>query len=92
MVTRSIAVTDVNLFCVNLEDHTTFEQSVTLPSTYKDDEKLMKAVEKVFTGEPVKPVEILGSSTRETLYGMEETEFLKYSKVLPPRGTKAGAE
>lgn len=92
MVTRSITCTDVHIFCVNLEDRSTFEQSITLPSTYKDDEKLMKAVEKALQGEPIKAVEVLGSSTRETLYGMTEEEFLMYSKVLPPRGTKKSAD
>ena len=43
-VTRTITTTVVSLFCVNTEDRTAFEQSLTLPRTYKDEQKLMKAV------------------------------------------------
>ena len=90
-VTRTIPTTRVQVFCVNTEDRSTFEQFVTLPRTYKDDEKIMKALEKVFEGEPVKPVSILSLEVHETLYGMTEVEFLKYAKVLPPRTQKTEA-
>lgn len=87
-VTRTIPTTIVHLLCVNTEDRSTFEQDVTLPRTYKDEQKMMKVVEKVFEGEPVKPVSILGSDVKETLYGMTEAEFIQYAQVLPPREKK----
>lgn len=87
-VTRTITTTVVSLFCVNTEDRTTFEQSLTLPRTYKDEQKLMKAVEKALEGEPIKAVDINGYEVKETLYGMTEEEFIQYARVLPPRGTK----
>lgn len=89
MVTRTIPTTVVSVFCVNTEDRTTFEQSITLPRTYKDDTKLMKAVEKVLEGEPIKAVSIIASEVHETLYGMTEADFIKSAKVLPPREVKA---
>lgn len=88
MVTRTFETTVVNLLCVNTEDRSTFEQSITLPRTYKDDAKMMKAVEKVLEGEPIKAVSILGSEVKETLYGMTEAEFIQHANVLPPRETK----
>lgn len=88
MVTRTIPTTVVHLFCVNTEDRTTFEQSITLPRTYKDEQKMMKAVEKTLECEPVKAVSILGYEVKETLYGMTETEFIQNAKVLPPREKK----
>lgn len=84
-VTRTIPTTTVTVFCVNTEDRTTFEQNLTLPRTYKDDQKLMKAVEKALAGEPIKPVSILSSEVKETLYGMTEQEFIMHAQVLPPR-------
>ena len=87
-VTRTIETTDVVLFCVNTEDRSTFEQTLTLPRTYKDDAKLMKAVEKLLDGEPVKPVSIISSEVRQTLYGMTEEKFIQYADVLPPRSSK----
>ena len=87
-VTRTITTTVVSLFCVNTEDRTTFEQSFTLPRTYKDEPKLMKAVEKALEGEPIKAVAITSYEVKETLYGMTEEEFIQHARVLPPRGTK----
>lgn len=85
MVTRTIPTTVVNVFCVNTEDRSTFEQSITLPRTYKDEVKMMKAVEKVLDGEPIKAVSIIGYEVKETLYGMTEADFIKAATVMPPR-------
>lgn len=87
-VTRTIPTTIVTIFCVNTEDRTTFEQSFTLPRTYKDETKLMKAVESALAGEPIKAVSIVSSEVKETLYGMTEQEFIRHATVLPPRETK----
>ena len=87
-VTRTIPTTIVHLLCVNTEDRTTFEQDITLPRTYKDEQKMMKVVEKVLDGEPIKAVSILSSEVKETLYGMTEEQFIQHATVLPPRETK----
>ena len=91
-VTRTIPTTIATIFCVNLEDKSTFEQTITLPRTYKDDKSLMKAVEKALDGEPIKAVSVTGTEIKETLYGMLESDFIKYATVLPPRGTKEDAD
>lgn len=87
-VTRTIPTTIATIFCVNTEDRSTFEQTITLPRTYKDEAKMMKAVENVLAGEPIKAVSITGYEVKETLYGMSEAEFIAHAKVLPPRETK----
>lgn len=91
-ITRTISTTIVKIFCVNMDDKSTFEQSITLPRTYKDDRAMMEAVEQVLEGEPIKAVSIVGSEVKETLYGMSEADFIRYATVLPPRGTKAKEE
>lgn len=91
-ITRTITNTIVTIFCVNLDDKSTFEQSITLPRTYKDDRSMMEAVEQVLEGEPIKAVSIVGSDVKETLYGMSEADFIRYATVLPPRGTKGTKE
>ena len=88
MVTRTIPTTKVHMFCVNTEDRSTFEQYFTLPRTYKDEQKMMKFLEKALEGEPVKPVQILDYEVQETLYGMTEQEFVLNAQVLPPREKK----
>ena len=87
-VTRTIQTTVVTIFCVNIEDKSTFEQTITLPRTYKDESKMMKMIEKILEGEPVKAVSISSYEVKETLYGMTEAEFIKYATVLPPRDSK----
>ena len=87
-VTRTIQTTVVTIFCVNIEDKSTFEQTITLPRTYKNESKMMKMIEKILEGEPVKAVSISGYEVKETLYGMTEAEFIKYATVLPPREAK----
>ena len=87
-VTRTIQTTVVTIFCVNIEDKSTFEQTITLPRTYKDESKMMKMIEKILEGEPVKAVSISRYEVKETLYGMTESEFIKYATVLPPREAK----
>ena len=88
MVTRTIPTTIVTVFCVNTEDRSTFEQNVTLPRIYKDEKSIMKALSKVFDGEPVKPVSVVSSEVQETYYGMLEQDFIRYAQVLPPRVAK----
>ena len=87
-VTRTIPTTVVTIFCVNTETRDTFEQTITLPRTYKDEQRMMKAIEKALDGEPIKAVSITKYEVNETLYGMTEAEFIKYAKVLPPRDAK----
>ena len=87
-VTRTIPTTDVKFLVVNTELRQTYEQVITLPRTYKDEDKMMKALEKVLAGEPIKAVSIISYEVRETLYGMTEAEFIKHAEVLPPRDKK----
>lgn len=86
-VTRTIKTTHAVVLCVNTEDRSTFEQTITLPRTYTDDKKLMKIIEGCFDepDSPVKPISVISTEVKETLYGMTEEEFIQYAHVLPPR-------
>lgn len=88
MVTRTVKTTNAVCMMVNVEDKSVFEQTVTLPRTYKDTDKVLKLVKDLFKGEPVQPVSIISTHVEESLYGMTEADFLKYSTKLPPRETK----
>lgn len=85
MVTRTIVTTKANVMCLNVENAEPFNQVVTVPRTYKDEEALLKAVKKVAETEYVKCVHIVDSEHVETLYGMTEQEFIEHAAVLPPR-------
>ena len=88
MVTRTIITTKVNAMCVNLESAEVFNKEVTLPRTYKDEKKLLKAVENVVNNDKEKAVQIVDSSEVETLYGMTEQDFIDSATVLDPKTRK----
>lgn len=88
MVTRTIITTKVNAMCVNLESAEVFNKEVTLPRTYKDEKKLLKAVENVVNSDTEKAVQIVDSSEVETLYGMTEQDFIDSATVLDPKTRK----
>ena len=84
-VTRTIQTTKVNVLCLNIKEGSPFNQTVVLPRTYKDDNHMLKAVEKVINTESVKAVHIVDSVVEETLYGMSEQKFIELATILPPR-------
>lgn len=84
-VTRTITTTEVNVLCLNLETAEPFNMEVTLPRTYKDDEKLMKKVTEMVNTDTVKAVHVVDKREVENLYGMLEEDFVKYAQILPPR-------
>lgn len=91
MVTRTISSTTAKVLVVNLKTKQAEEKEVTVMRT-PDEKHLMKAVEAELNSEEVKAVTILSSEVTETLYGMEEAEFIKVANVMPARGTEAAPE
>ena len=82
MVTRTITTTQVNVLCLDIVAGEPFNQQVTLPRTYKEDKKLMKAIEEVVNTESVKAVHVVAKEEVETLYGMSEQDFISNAVVL----------
>lgn len=81
MVTRTIITTKVNVLCLNLETCEPFNKVVVLPRTYKDDKKLMKALEN-FNTDTEKVVHVVDKEEVETLYGMSEQKFIDNAVIL----------
>lgn len=93
MVTRTVTTTFAAILVADTQKAEFTTSEVTLPRTYKDDDAIIKAARPLVETEPhLKAVSVSHSETREQLYGMSELEFLKYAKVLPPRGTKTGTD
>ena len=85
MVTRTFQTVKVTVLVANTVTREMEEKEVTLPRTFSDDKKLMKAVEKTIASGDLKVVAIVDKEIIETLYGMTESEFIAVAKVLPPR-------
>mgnify|MGYP000440143195 FL=1 len=88
MVTRTIITTKVIVLCLDVNSAEPFNETVTLPRTYKDDKKLLKSVEEVINTDYVKAVHIVDKKEIETLYGMTEQDFINNAKILDPATRK----
>ena len=88
MVTRTIVTTKVNVLCLDVQSAEPFNKVVTLPRTYKDEKKLLKTVEEVINTDTVKAVHVVDKTEVETLYGMEEQDFINKAKILDPATRK----
>lgn len=88
MVTRTIITTKVIVLCLDVNSAEPFNETVTLPRTYKDDKKLLKSVEEVINTETVKAVHVVDKKEIETLYGMTEQDFINNAKILDPATRK----
>lgn len=88
MVTRTIITTKVIVLCLDVNSAEPFDETVTLPRTYKDDKKLLKSVEEVINTDTVKAVHIVDKKEIETLYGMTEQDFINNAKILDPATRK----
>ena len=89
LVTRTIPTTKCNVLCIDVAKKEPFVKEVIVPKTYKDEKKLMAAVEKAVNDGNIKAISIENTNVETTLYGMDETFFIQNAKVLPPRTTKA---
>lgn len=85
MITRTMKTTNVVVLCVNVEDRSTFEQTITLPGVYKDEKKLTKKVEFVFADSPVKPIQVISTEVTSKLLGMSEETFIQYAEEMDNR-------
>lgn len=88
MVTRTIVTTKVNVLCLDIQSAEPFNKEVIIPRTYKDEKKLLKKVEEVVNTEDIKAVHIVDKSEVETLYGMEEQDFIINAEILDPETRK----
>ena len=86
-VTRTIVTTKATALCLNVETGEAENATFTVPRTYKDNEKLLKAIKAVGETDTLKVVHIVDVQTEETLYGMTEQDFIAHASILPPRNS-----
>lgn len=91
MVTRTVVVTVAEVMCVDVTTAQVQINELELSGSFSDNETLLKAIKKLYENDSFKCVAIQEVTEKEVLYGMEEIEFIKLAKVLPPR-TKTDVE
>lgn len=89
MVTRTFIGMEVTVLALDVETAEPTNVTVTLTRVYKDNKKLMKAVEEVVNTDTLKAAHIVDSKEIETCYGMSENDFIKYATILDPATRKA---
>ena len=88
VVTRTIKTNKVNYLALDMSTHEVSTQSAFIPSSIHEKAKMLKYLiseyeSKVENGENVpKPVEVINIETIETLRGMSESDFIKYSHEI----------
>lgn len=90
MVTRTVSTTTIEVLVINIETSEVGTKHFVLGQNMVKDEKTMlsnaQAMLDTETGNALwKCVAVKNVKEEETLYGMTESDFVKYAKVLPPR-------
>lgn len=85
MVTRTIKTSEIFVLLIDTEKLEPYNETVVIPTVYKDEKKLKKAVEELVVTDTVRLVDICNVNIVEKLYGMEEEKFIEDAEVLPDR-------
>ena len=91
-ITRTITSTEVTVTCVDIDKEETFNTTIIIPRTFKDNTALMKQVSKQLDNDNVKALRITSKNVITQLRGMTESDFIKYSTILPDRPVKKTEE
>lgn len=92
MITRTLTITTVEVMTVDITTATTGKSVYDIVGEHTFDTAL-KAVKELYETDTSKIVTITELVLNDYLYGMQESEFIKMAKILPPRNTtKVGEE
>ena len=87
MVTRTITVTRYEIMTVNTATTTVENMTIELSGAeHKDVSKVLKRAEQLIGTENVKCVSVVSAHTITNLYGMSETNFVKYADLIKEGG------
>ena len=84
MVTRTVSATIAKVMVVEIKTAKAYTIEFTLTGAFKDNNDILKTLKKNDNEELVYAA-VVSTEVKETLYGMPESEFMKYAKELPPR-------
>lgn len=87
MITRTVEQTKVRVMALDVNTVEVHFIETTIGGVYTT-EALMKKLKNMYETEELKLVHIEQQETEEVLLGMTEEDFIRYAKVLPPRGIR----
>lgn len=86
MVTRTIMQTTAEVMTLDITTAEVRVRPYGIGGQYTDEE-LLKKLQSLFQTDTLKLVHIESQECNEVLLGMEEEDFIRLAKVLPPRNT-----
>ena len=86
MVTRTVEQTTAQVMTIDVTTAEVQVRTYDIGGKYTD-EDLLKKLQKIFQTDTLKLVHIESQSCKEVLLGMDEEDFIRLAKVLPPRTT-----
>ena len=84
MVTRTVEQTTAHVMTLDVTTAEVQVRTYDIGGKYND-EDLLKKLQKLFQTDTIKLVHIESQACKEVLLGMDEEEFIRLAKVLPPR-------
>lgn len=88
-VTRTVSVSVCEVMCMDVVTAEVKIVTYEIGGGLTLEKDLMKAIRKLYETDTHKCVAIRSVSTKEILYGMPESDFIKLAKVLPARSVKS---
>lgn len=86
MITRTIMQTTADVMTLDVTTAEVQVRTYDIGGKYTD-EDLLKKLQKLFQTDTLKLVHIEEQACKEVLLGMDEEDFIRLAKVLPPRTT-----
>lgn len=86
MVTRTVEQTTAQVMTLDITTAEVQVHTYDIGGKYTD-EDLLKKLQKLFQTDTLKLVHIEEQACKEVLLGMDEEDFIRLAKVLPPRTT-----
>lgn len=86
MVTRTVEQTTAQVMTLDVTTAEVQVRTYDIGGKYTD-EDLLKKLQKLFQTDKLKLVHIESQTCKEVLLGMDEEDFIRLAKVLPPRTT-----
>lgn len=84
MITRTVMQTTAEVMTLDITTAEVQVRKYDIGGQYTD-EDLLKKLQKLFQTDMLKLVHIESQTCNEVLLGMDEEEFIRLAKVLPPR-------
>lgn len=86
MITRTVEQTTAQVMTLDVITAEVQVRTYEIGGQYTDEE-LLKKLQKLFQTDTLKLVHIESQNCNEVLLGMDEDDFIRLAKVLPPRTT-----